>query len=297
MKKICFHTIVLFSIIASGQHEYDDFIVKQNNDTVYGKIRMYNQPGGLLSYAVRIRPKLIDSEGNKYIITERLVKSLKYNDVVYNLEEVAIKSIFSKSPNLTGKQIDYDSVMDFENDFRVTNELYKTSGKMYVSKVNYKSSDFIVTNSNDTIFGDFKSKSSFDKPRFRVNLEDKFFTVSTDNYKSFRRDGYTYLAKEKSAVVIGDSKKGFLRLLIDGNTKLYDYRLKGYSPNGYADKSTHYFIEKNGILKYINRSRFIRITSILFEDHKDLVKRLRNREFSYQNMYLLVKEYNDFLKN
>ena len=98
-------------------------------------------------------------------------------------------------------------------------------------------------------------------------------------------------------MMVGDSRRGFLRLLLDGYTKLYDYRLKGYAPNTHADKSTHYFIEKNGVLKYVNRSRFIRISSQLFEDHTDLVERLRNREFRYENIYLLVKEYNDWKQN
>lgn len=69
-----------FSNIIVAQNEFLNFIITQENDTIYGRLR---------------NNKILDTEGKKHRITEKKVKAYKLYDQIYHLTLVKNKGFFS----------------------------------------------------------------------------------------------------------------------------------------------------------------------------------------------------------
>jgi len=188
MKKITLF-IFLFSISFYSQKHYFDYVVTNENDTVYGAY--YNG-------------KLKKSSKGKFKLKN--IKTIQSKGLIYSYVESVGKSFFSD-----------------ENDSLVS--LYKqdTYGavqrkNIYVHKL--KTRDYSVVN-NDTIYGKISQSVSNNFEQI-INNEKKILNV-----KSFFFRGFKYEFKEKKKLFFGDASSAYLKVLYLGKIKLYEHYIKG----------------------------------------------------------------------
>lgn len=276
MKKHLLIILLIYSSIIYSQNQFNDFLVTHNNDTIYGQIRIYES---------FLKPRLIDVKGNKHFINKRKYKTVSYNDKVYNLRTVKIKSVFSNKIDVKNNAISSDSIENLN-----VRPVFPIKRELFINK-SIIGADYIINNKNDTLYGIIESPKYLGKYTLITNSGNKYI-IDTKQVQSFRFKGNRYCQKKVYSVGIGKRKDRFVKIILEGKVNLYGFFAKALE---YGD--ILYYVEKNENLKYVRKDRFIRTMIVVLEDNDDLVKRLKNREFSYDNIYQLIKEYNETSSN
>ena len=260
MKKIILITLIFITNNIFSQNKFLDFIVTHNNDTIFGRYRT---------------SKLIDINKKSHKINRKKIKTIGIQDKVYNLVLLKNKEFFSDENDSLLGIIEY------------TKSLINKESYFFVRKLGEnEKKDFIIL--KDTIFG-------------RINTSilgfDKLITDSNEKYSTnlgtFRKKGSLYFHKEGLRIKGNIASFNIVELIYNGEkARLYKQEIKtqSYSQN-YSQ--INYYIERNGKLEYILPNRFSKIIERIMPENKKLIKKIKKREYTYFDIYLVVKYFNE----
>jgi hypothetical protein len=288
MKKTIYLLGIFFlSVNCFSQKKIIDFLVTKKGDTIYGNIRKHQTFIKFNLYystnpninSMELMEENKDISKKKIYFSHKLKNSkcFSYRGRIYNYDEAIID----------------DGIYENDNIIDTLNISYRIGD--YVHKISRKN-DYIINNNNDTIFGNI-NKPLFAKLALE-NLNEKI-KIDKDEVISYRYENDIFKLKYKPRVDLFDKKKAYLRLLIDGKIKLYDYNYKPYKTvddkgkrNNSFYEMEYYFIEKNGEVIFINPIMFSKKVREIFFDNDDIISKLNNKYFVYEDLYAIVKLYN-----
>ena len=268
-RKKTFFLIFIIPLFGFSQNQFLDFVVDRNNDTIYGTIRNKQV----------LYEKNLNSETDKIKFRSHKLKKyskFRFNDEIYT---------YVKSKNEDG--IYSQKKTNIPND-----SIEKKIGDFVC--IEKKLIDFVITKANDTIYGKIEDPivgklRLFDASDNRVKIE-------KDNIKRFRFNNEIFEHKEKRRATIFDGKDAYLKLLVDGNVKLYEYNFNQNDLNSeiFVNKFKNYFyIEMDNELILINNLLYKKRLVELFSKNQNLVSKILNEEYKLDNIYLIVKYYNE----
>ena len=153
--------------------------------------------------------------------------------------------------------------------------------------------DYIITKTLDTISENIEIKDGF--RNFKFSIEQK--NISKKEIISFRKNGIEYDYKKKRKVDWADKKYAFLKLLQKGKINLYEYKIKGSYMDGMKqDDAIFYYIERKGKLNLIVPTRFYLMVKRILPENKKLHQMIKKREYTYGDISLVVKYFNENTK-
>ena len=259
MRKIILITLIFISQEISSQNKFLDFIITHDNDTIYGRYR---------------GNKLIDSNKKSRKINRKKIKTIRSNDKIYHLTLLKNKEFFS---------YENDSLIGVSKNLK---PLFKKENYYYVRKLNKNERrDFIVINNNDTIFGKIK-QTTFEGKKLVTDLGEKY---SVSNSILYREKGAVFFIRNdlKTKGSLTSPKKA--ELLYNGKkAKLFKQIIQ--TQNYY---NVHYYIEKDGKMNLIIPERFTKMIMRIMPGNKKLLSKLKKREYTYHDIYLVVKFFNE----
>ncbi|AOW19333.1 hypothetical protein [Urechidicola croceus] len=269
MKKILLLILILSFIKANSQNKFYDYIITQSNDTIYGTIQTE-----INNLILREKNK---SDSSKVKYYRHLVKksvSFKYNNDIFFYDETN------------------DSDPIYENKIvKDTNFYYKAIGN-FINK-SLKLKDYIITFNKDTIYGKIINPI-FGKPYLVDNLKTKY-KIDIEKVKSYRIKNKIYFNFYHTK-----SKHKFLELLVDGNSKLFfdknnkkSYGLAINGPMAGFTISGAFYIQKGNNFVKIKIIKFKKQMVELFSENKDLINKIKNEEYTYENLPLIIKFFNE----
>jgi len=272
--------IFILPFLGFSQNEFLDFVIDQKNDTIYGTIRNMISKSSVL-YEKNSNPK-------KNRTNFRIHKLNNYNKIRFNNEIYT----YVKPPIEDGIYAIKDSILTSKD------SIYKKIGNFL--NIQKRLSDFIITNTNDTIYGKIKDPlfgkfSVLDSVNNKVKIE-------KEKIKIFRFNNEILELKEKIIMVPPFFKKddAYLKLVLNGKLKLYEFDYyynrelnvnNNISLNQNSEK--HIFIEKDNNLIRINNLLHKKKLVKIFSENQELVSKILNKEYIIDNIYLMVKFYNE----
>lgn len=275
MKRNTKFLIILFitPFITYSQNEFLDFIVNEKGDTIYGTIR------NIITKKSALYEKTTDGDRIKFRIHRlKKYKTLRFNDNIYTYQAPRTEDgIYEKE---AFRKIPEDSIAKVLGNF---------------VSVKKKLPDFIVTNSNDTIYGKIKNPA-IGKIHLENSINEKI-KIKEDVIKSFRFNNEIFVCKEKRRARIFDDKQAYMNLLLDGDVKLYEYTYNTIEFDASTNKQMgvtlkHYYIEKETELILLGDFLHKKKLAYLFSEKEDLVQKILNEEYTIDNIYLIVKYFN-----
>lgn len=170
-----------------------------------------------------------------------------------------------------------------------------------ITIVNFSySQDFVIKNNGDTLRGIIKEKM-FEHLRYssiKIKLDNGENMVFQPTDLSAFKLGSDYFES------VNISKKGnyrqFLRLLVNGHCKLYDYKYTTTSYNGMQSsiRTTYYFQRPNEPLHEYSYVRLMKGIDTYFVDNGSLAFDIKMKKYKKQDVELIVKRYNvEWLSN
>ncbi len=272
-------TFLIFAIVLPlfgfSQNEFLDFVIDHKNDTIYGTIRNVISKRSVL-YELNSNPKKDKIKFRSHKLKK--YKKIRFNDKIYTYVKPSNEDgIYAEKDTLT---ISKDSI-----DYRLGDFI----------NIEKRLPDFVVTNTNDTIYGKiedpiFGKLRLLDSSNVKVKIDKK-------RIKFFRFNNEIFEHKEKRRATIFDKKDAYLKLILDGKAKLYEYEYhytqQDLNTNQSFNRSeNYYYIEKGGELILINNLLHQKRLVELFSDNKELTSKILNKEYVIDNIYLIVKYYN-----
>lgn len=207
--------------------------------------------------------------------------------------------------NGTNKLWFYQKVTFENGESEITEEKLKKDiktirkdGKVYILKdKRYQTrtpilSDYVVTTGNDTIPGKIVSPKLFGKS-YLLDGNGNKHVLKPEFVISYRRNNTVYSYLEENPERRIAQKGGYFKLILDGPLSLYQFSGSG---QGWADFSGIY-IRKGEEFQRVYNTGFLRVTEAMFGDDKELIKRIEEREFAVDNIYLVTQIYNRYLSN
>ena len=153
--------------------------------------------------------------------------------------------------------------------------------------------DFIVTKNLDTLTKNIRIKDDYNSFKF-YNKKKK---ISKKKIKNFRKNGFEYYYKKKRRATIQDKKYGFLKLIQKGEVFLYEYEFSGhYGPNTIGSSSVYYFIERDEKLSLIVPTRFYLMIKRILPENKKLLEMLKEKKLRFEDIYIVIKYFNENFK-
>lgn len=272
--QIIIFLFLLSSFYSHSQKKYLDFIINKKNDTIYGTFR--EGINGKVLFEKNSNQK---KGGVKYYSHNlKKLKSIRLNNELYIYKKPNDEDpIYSQTKK---EHIDTTKIVTRFDDFENTQ---------------IKLKDYAITNTNDTIYGEIK-KSFFDKLHLLENKD--IIKIEKKNITEYRYLNNIYRYVEKPKVDIFDTKSAYLKLILDGNTKLYEYEyyiIGGNNTNSSITKKIkHYsYIFKNNVFYQLKELNYKKILSEIFADNPILISKIKEEEYTLENIYLIVKFYND----
>lgn len=269
-RKLFLFTIVI-PIFSFSQNQFLDFVVDKNNDTIYGTIRnrtfLYEKNSDVENNKIKFRSHNL-KKYSKFRINDEIYfyKKPEFNDGIYSSEET-----------ITSNDSIEKRIGDFIN-------------------IQKKLTDYILTNTNDTIYGKIE-EPIFGKLRFYDSLNN-FIKIDKENIKKFRFNNQIFEYKEKKRVTPFDDKYAYLKLILDGKVKLYEYEFNNSqndinSRQLLKESKNYFYIEINNELILINNLLYKKKLVETFSKNQILVSKILNDEYTIDNIYLIVKYYNE----
>ena len=207
--------------------------------------------------------------------------------------------------NGTNKLWFYQKVTLENGESKITEEKLKKdirtirkNGKVYILKdKRYQTktlilSDYVVTTGNDTIPGEVISPKLFGKS-YLLDVNGNKHILKPEFVISYRMDNSVYRYLEENPERRIAQKGGYFKLILDGPISLYQFSGSG---DGWADFSGIY-IRKGEEFQRVYNSGFLRVTEAMFGDDEELMKRIEEREFAVDNIFLVTQIYNRYLIN
>tara|TARA_R110000751_G_scaffold43361_2_gene100081 strand:- start:119 stop:964 length:846 start_codon:yes stop_codon:yes gene_type:complete len=267
---------IVLPLFGFSQNEFLDFVIDHKNDTIYGTIRNVISKRSVL-YELNSSPKKDKIKFRSHRLKK--YKKIRFNDKIYTYVKPSNEDgIYAKKDTLT---IPKDSIANRLGDF---------------INIEKRHPDFVVTNTNDTIYGKiedpiFGKLRLLDSSNVKVKIDKK-------RIKFFRFNNEIFEHKEKRRATVFDKKDAYLKLILDGKAKLYEYEYhytqQDLNTNQNFNRSeNYYYIEKNGELILINNLLHQKRLVELFSDNKELTSKILNKEYVIDNIYLIVKYYNE----
>ncbi|MFY7988782.1 MAG: hypothetical protein ACOVNP_07870 [Flavobacterium sp.] len=267
-----FCLIFIFPIFGFSQNEFLDFVVNHDNDTIYGTIRnrtvLYEKNNNSKNDKIKFRSYRL----KKFSI-------FRINDEVYVYQKPKFEDgVYNSKETLSSNDTIEKKIGNFIN-------------------VQKKLTDFIITKTNDTIYG------KIEEPRFgKLSLYDSFnniIKIDKENIKRFRFNNEIFEHKEKKRVSPIDDNDAYLKLLIDGKVKLYEYEYN-YNQNDLNSRQLlkqtdlYFYLEVDNELILINNLLYKKRLAEIFSKNQTLVYKILNEEYTIDNIYLIVKYYNEY---
>ena len=195
--------IFILPFLGFSQNEFLDFVIDQNNDTIYGTIR------NMISKSSVLYEK--NSNSKKDRINFRIHKLKKYNKIRFNNEIYT----YVKPSIEDGIYANKDSILISKD------SVYKKMGDFL--NIQKRLSDFVITKTNDTIYGRIKDPA-FGKFSLLDSVNNKV-KIEKEKIKIFRFNNEILELKEKIIVVPPFFKKddAYLKLVLNGKLKLYEF--------------------------------------------------------------------------
>lgn len=163
---------------------------------------------------------------------------------------------------------------------------------------------YIITNNNDTIYGEIKEKEFNPKSsiKFKISQADAVEYTPNDIKGYSIKNGISYMS------IKTHSGSGFGVIQVDGYLRLVYieiYSERGYIPNsGYGKTAGTYGTEllysnhkifRNGEeVFYVSRKTFNDRTAEFFSDYPELQQKISKRNLKYGDIKTIVKTYNDW---
>ena len=284
MKKIILYSTILLCVKVHSQNRFYDYMVSKDNDTIYGTI----QTDGLNRLVLREKNK--SDRSNKIKFYHHPIsksKSFRYNDKVYVYEdfyEESIDPIYEDKEVLEDTNYYYKRIEDYIKNYSKLNDYVNKSPKL---------DDYIVLFNNDTIYGKIE-KPLIGKP-FLISDSSREYKIDIKKVKSYRMRNYYYFNLSHIK-----KKYKFLELLMNGETKLfYDknynktFGLGINGPIGTVSISGAFYIVKEDKFTKVSVIKYKKQLYELFSENQDLVQKIRDDEFTYENLVLIVKYFNE----
>jgi hypothetical protein len=252
-----------------------DFIINKKNDTIYGTFKE-----GINGKILYEKNSNLKKGGIKYYSHNlKNLKSLSLNDELY---------IYEKPNNEDGI---YSKTIKKSND--TTKYVLKRIKDFLHTEIRLK--DYVLTNTNDTIYGEIKN------PFFGKSylLENKnTIKIEKETIEEYRYLNNVYRYLEKNKIDIFDNRNAYLKLIFNGNIKLYEYEKLVANTNQNNSLITnevknYYFISKNNVLYLLREINYKKTLSEIFADNPMLISKINEGEYTLENIYLIVKFYND----
>lgn len=171
-------------------------------------------------------------------------------------------------------------------------KVFRKNGKIYELKdgdyytVVPKIPDHLVTTNGDSIFGEFKKNILLKE--FLLGSNGIKHSLSSDSVISYSKNNETYKYVNKH---LG-------RVILEGPVSLY-YVYDAHPGVNRMDFKADFsgvYIKKGEEFQRVYRSGFYPVTQALFGDNEVLMKRIKEREFDIENIYLVAQIYNRYLK-
>ena len=251
---------LVLPVFGFSQHEFLDFIIDQKNDTIYGTIRNVISKRSVLYERIsnpdNIRIKFRSHKLKKY-------KKIRFNDEIYiyvtpsNEDGIYAKNITRIIPN--------DSVAKRLGDF---------------INIQKRLPDFVITNTNDTIYGRIKAPV-FGKLQLFNSSNIK---IEKNKIKAFRFNNEILQLKKNIIIDVPFFTKddAYLKLIFDGKLKLYELdqfynreltgKLADKLNLSYSDK--YFYIEKGNDLILITGLLYKKKLAEMFSEHQILVSKI-----------------------
>jgi hypothetical protein len=258
MKNILTLFLIISSQFVLSQNDFFDFIINHNNDTIYGTYR---------------GKKLIDLNKKTHRINTKKIKTIRFKDRTYYLTLLNSKDFFSD---------ENDSIIGIQENNGIS---FNKEGYFYASKLNEKErKEYIVLKGNDKIYGRIKKNRLGSEKLISDSNEE--YSLNSNSIISYQKNGSIYFHKEnlRNTGYINSDKR-LVKLLYNGSkVKLFEQETKN---------SINYYIERNGNLEYILPERFYKMISRIMPENKELIKKIRKRVYTYNDIYLVVKYFNE----
>lgn len=172
--------------------------------------------------------------------------------------------------------------------FRRNGKVYHYRDKDYQTKIPVIPT-YIVTTEGDTIYGEINTTLFMNK-KYLLDDEENKYPVNPELVPSYSVDNKIYRLVDGS----------YSRLILEGPVSLYYFYQAntggGMTMDFKADLSGVY-IKKEREFQRVYNSGFLLVTRELFGDNLELMERIENKEFTYENIYLVTKIYNRYLEN
>lgn len=164
---------------------------------------------------------------------------------------------------------------------------------------------YIITNANDTVYGDIeyasdKSNSSICKFTPRGSFESKKFTPGDIKAYHFIESGKRYISRE--TMQTDGNVKVFLEYLVNGKLNLYYYRDPKSKDHYFVERDTLPLIElpplvkdfyNNGSLYWVQNHKSISILELYTNDCPQLRKRIQKITLEHKPLVKLAEDYHN----
>ncbi|MFA6401462.1 MAG: hypothetical protein WCX31_07530 [Salinivirgaceae bacterium] len=165
---------------------------------------------------------------------------------------------------------------------------------------------YIITFSNDTIYGSINLKSNTQNSKeceFKKSLEASSEIFSPEDLLAYRIEESKYYVS-KNIQLDSTLRKVFLEFLLDGIVDLYYYK---------ESQKEYFFLEKDGTLYRLNNNKkeiyrkegvyvqnsnqYIGVLNYTFQDSPEMSDKIKNTNFDYKSLINITKDYHESVCN
>ncbi|WP_440880407.1 hypothetical protein [Tenacibaculum sp. C7A-26P2] len=266
MKKVLLLLIIAISTnVFSQSNKFSDFLITKNKDTIFGNFNFAES-------------KFYDFDKKSYVIDSTIVK-LYYQGLTYENLTVSPTSFNS---------VENDSLTRLNGEdyfpFLIPVSIDKTH--LFFNKIDKISrQDYALSINGDTIKGVIRSRNDVAKFKFvnkKLKIKPKFIHF-------FRKDGFEYFYKKKRKITPFDKGKAYLKLIYNGNVKLYEYKriINQHKLFGAVEKD--YYLEISDNIYLIPRYRFTKFLLNKFPDKKEVIAGLSRLNLGVNNIFQTIR--------
>ncbi|VXB55425.1 hypothetical protein [Maribacter litoralis] len=273
MKYIFFSVIIFLMVVSKtySQENYMDYAITNKNDTIYGLLRE-SGINNIVLYSKNQNPEL---DGIKFYSNNlKGINEIRWNGKTYKYEAPVYDGIYESNIHSQKKGFITQTIGDFVN---LTPRL----------------KDYVVIK-NDTIYGEI-SNPILGKLVLKSDRGNKY-KIKVKDIKGYRFKNEVFIRKTKKRVELFDDKISFLKSLLTGKTKLYEYKVSKNknlaNDNNIFSQGIFYYIENNDGLTLIRHVNFKDKMRDLLANDKVMLEKLNNEEYRFENIYHIINYLN-----
>lgn len=172
--------------------------------------------------------------------------------------------------------------------FMVVNLIGYSQNKKYID-------GYVITVTGDTISGKIKKANkevSCNKFKFIDSKGEKIkIKIKNSDVFAYKRGSDLFFKKSYERPVVIGKMEGYMKLIIDGNVKLFRFNYISGGMNGvsyYQD----YYLEKEGAHILVYKMSFKNNMIDYFSDNEELINKIENKELKYSDLEEIVSVFN-----